>query len=97
VQITKPILLASFALLALALDAIASDPKLESLIDKLSLDEKVAQLSGERLNSLVSNGALSLEKCEKLIPHGIGHVSQFSSCLNLPPDRLAAVVADLQR
>lgn len=31
------------------------------------------------------------------IPHGIEHVSQFSSCVELRPKELAATVAELQR
>ncbi len=64
---------------------------------RLTLEEKVAQLSGVRLNDLVVNGRLSEERCLQRIPHGIGHVSQFASCVEFRPAELAAVVAELQR
>lgn len=69
----------------------------EAALAKLSIEEKVAQLSGVRLNAVVENGKLSLAKCEELIPHGIGHVSQFASCMDMTPEQLAATVAELQQ
>ncbi len=64
---------------------------------KLTWEQKVAQISGIRLNNLIENGTLSEQKCRERIPHGIGHVSQFSSCVPFKPDELAAVVAELQQ
>lgn len=74
-----------------------SDARLDALIARLSPEEKVAQLAGVRLNELMVDGRLSLERAEQLVPHGIGHVSQFASCVALRPAELAATVAELQR
>jgi len=68
----------------------------DEAMSKLTLEEKVAQLTGVRLNALVINGRLSEEECLKQIPHGVGHVSQFSSCVEMRPEELAATVAALQ-
>lgn len=74
-----------------------SDAALDVLIARLSPEEKVAQLAGVRLNDLMVDGRLSLARAEQLVPHGIGHVSQFASCVALRPADLAATVAELQR
>ncbi len=71
--------------------------RIEALIAQLSPEEKIAQLAGVRFNDLVVDGRLDLARCEKLVPHGIGHVSQFASCVALKPSELAATVAELQR
>jgi rhodanese-related sulfurtransferase len=68
----------------------ADDSRLDALIARLSPEEKVAQLAGVRLNELMVDGRLSLERAEKLVPHGIGHVSQFASSVALRPAELAA-------
>jgi beta-glucosidase len=81
----------------LAFASDSADAALDALIARLSPEEKVAQLAGVRLNDLMVDGRLSLARAEKLVPHGIGHVSQFASCVALRPAELAATVAELQR
>lgn len=71
--------------------------QVDRAVSKLSWEEKVAQITGVRLNSLIVDGKLSHQKCREQIPHGIGHVSQFSSCVEFRPRELAEVVAELQQ
>lgn len=67
------------------------------LYNRMTLEEKVAQLHGIVPGSLVDkNGKLSDEKCRKNIPNGIGHVCQFACAQELDPDKLRDFVADLQ-
>jgi len=70
--------------------------KVETLLEKMSDQDKLAQLMGIRPNDLMENGKLSLAKCKALIPHGIGHLCQYSSSLALPPDELRDLVRELQ-
>ncbi len=56
------------------------------LYNRMTLEEKVAQLHGIVPGSLVDkNGKLSDEKCRKNIPNGIGHVCQFACAQELDP------------
>lgn len=69
----------------------------DDLYNRMTLEEKVAQLHGITPGSLVDkNGKLSDEKCRKNIPNGIGHVCQFACAQELAPNELRNFVADLQ-
>lgn len=70
---------------------------IESLIARMTPEEKAAQLHGVWLKDLLKDGQLDLAACREKIPHGVGFVAQFSSCTTLKPDELAGVVAELQR
>ena len=67
-----------------------------ALLAKMTPEEKATQLEGTMLNPLLEGRKFSPEAAKKLIPHGIGHVSQFSSGTDLKPDELIPVVRDLQ-
>ena len=69
---------------------------IDSLIQTMPLEEKVAQLQGAWLKDLVVDGKLSPEKCKELIPFGIGHLAQFSSSIGLAPKELQQLVTDVQ-
>jgi beta-glucosidase len=72
--------------------------KVDSLMSKMSVDEKIAQLCGIRPTELLDeNRKFSVEQCRKKIPDGIGHVSQFSSSMGLPPAELLEFVNGVQR
>lgn len=72
--------------------------KVDSIYERLTMEERVAQLYGIRSNELTdeSGKRLSIEKCRELIPHGIGHVCQFACGLDLEPDALRRFVDELQ-
>lgn len=69
---------------------------IDRIMSQLSEQDKLAQLQGIRPNDLMENGKLSLEKCRKLIPHGIGHLCQFSSSLHMTPEEIRDFVRELQ-
>lgn len=70
----------------------------DSIYDRMSVEERVAQLHGVTPGMLVDkNGKLSDEKCRKNIPFGIGHVCQFACAQESTPDKLRDFVADLQK
>jgi beta-glucosidase len=68
----------------------------DELYSRMTLEEKVAQLCGIRSSELVENGKLSLEKCRKKIPNGIGHISQYACALDMNPNELREFVRELQ-
>lgn len=73
------------------------EEQIDNLISLMTLEEKVAQLTGIWLRDLLDeSGHLSITACEKHIPNGVGHICQFSSATNLKPDELVQAVCDLQ-
>jgi len=68
----------------------------DSIYNKMTLGEKVAQLHGIRPIQLLENGKLSIEKCRKVIPNGVGHISQYACALDLGPNELRDFVQQLQ-
>ncbi len=83
-----------------AVDQPLSSPQIEELVDEvynsLSMEERVAQLHGIRPSHIMKDGKLSLELCRKLIPHGVGHLSQFACMIEMEPNELRDFVRDLQ-
>ena len=68
----------------------------DSVYNSLSPDERAAQIHGIRPALIVENGKLSLAKCRKLIPYGVGHISQFACMQDLKENELRDFTADLQ-
>ena len=77
-----------------------SDPQVEKtvneLYDRMTREERVAQLCGLYAHDLYTDGKLDDEKCRKAMPYGIGHFSQFASNTMMDPDSLRDMVAELQ-
>lgn len=70
--------------------------QVDALYDKMSQEERIAQLRSAYMDDLFDkNGRLDTAKCRELIPHGIGHFSQYASQelidANTLRDRVAAV------
>lgn len=79
-----------------------SSPTLEQHVDQLydsmSRAERVAQLRSIYISALLTpDGKIDEAKCKKLIPNGIGHISQFAMDLGLSPDEQRDRVALLQK
>ncbi|MFI3247604.1 MAG: glycoside hydrolase family 3 N-terminal domain-containing protein [Rikenellaceae bacterium] len=77
-----------------------TNAKLDKLVDEvyasLSMEERVAQLHGIRPRLITVDGQLSKELCDELIPHGVGHISQFACMQDLTPNQMRDFVRDLQ-
>lgn len=73
-----------------------ADDQIREWIAQMPLEEKIAQLYGMRIQDLMENGKISVEKCRKVIPHGAGHVCQFASGVDLDAEQLAEIIRDLQ-
>ena len=68
----------------------------DELYDRMSQEERIAQLRSGYMDVLFDEeGKLDAEKCQELIPYGIGHFSQYASQKPVDPnvlrDRVAAV------
>ncbi|WP_152285632.1 glycoside hydrolase family 3 N-terminal domain-containing protein [Flavicella marina] len=72
------------------------DAMVESLVLKMTTEEKIAQITGMRIKDLLVDGKLSVEKCRELIPNGIGHFCQFSTGQALNPEELRDLVRSIQ-
>ena len=68
----------------------------DSVYDRLSLEEKAAQLYGIYPGDLLVDGKVSLEKCREILPYGVGHICQPSSSQDMDVDQLRAMVRDIQ-
>ena len=76
--------------------AIDMEQRIDDLYDRMSQEERVAQLRSIYMDNLFDEqGHLDTTKCIQLIPNGIGHFSQYASQKPLEPevlrDRVAAV------
>ena len=73
------------------------DNKVDALYEKMSQEERIAQLHGIYLTHLFDeNGKLDTKKCEELIPNGVGHFSQFALNSRKSADELRDMVAEVQ-
>ena len=72
------------------------DRYIDELYDRMSQEERIAQLRSGYMDDLFGeDGKLDPDRCEELIPNGIGHFSQYASQKTMDPnvlrDRVAAV------
>ncbi|MFI3320712.1 MAG: glycoside hydrolase family 3 N-terminal domain-containing protein [Rikenellaceae bacterium] len=68
----------------------------DSIYNKMTTEERVAQLQGIRPREIMVDGKISLDLCRKMIPNGIGHLSQFACMLDYTPNELRDMVRDIQ-
>ena len=73
------------------------DEKVEALMAKMTMDEKLAQIQGTRIRDIMVDGKISKEKFKEHIPFGIGHFCQFSSGQELEPEDLRDLVREIQQ
>lgn len=67
-----------------------------AVYDRLSVEDRAAQLFGIYPSELMVDGVFSLEKCKEVIPYGAGHICQLSSSQSLNADELRQLIADIQ-
>lgn len=74
------------------------DVRVEDLLERMTLEEKIAQLQNIGVDYLVENHKLSEEKAGKFLKNGIGGVRRVAgSRLRLKPREVARVVNEIQR
>src|SRR4051794_40646625 len=70
---------------------------IDDLIDRMTLDEKVAQLGGVWVTDLVSESGFDEAKADERLRHGIGHVTRIGASTALVPDASADLMNTIQR
>ena len=71
--------------------------RVESLIEMMTIEEKVAQLGSAWVFQLTEKGQFSREKAEPLLRHGLGHVTRISGASDLTPRDAARLANEIQR
>ena len=72
------------------------DLLVDSVYDRLSMEEKIAQLTGIEPAEIMVDGKLSIEKCREVMPYGIGHICQYGDRLDVSPEELRDFVKAIQ-
>ncbi len=73
------------------------DERVESLLEMMTLEEKVAQLGSAWVFQLSEKGQFSPEKAGPLLRHGLGHVTRISGASDLTPQDAARLANEIQR
>lgn len=86
------------ALILTGCNSMDMDKYVDELYDRMSQDERIAQLRSCYMDQLFDDqGNLDTAKCRELIPHGVGHFSQYASQNQVGPDVLRDRVAAVQK
>ncbi len=78
----------------------ASEPierRLQDLLERMTLDEKLAQLGCVWSTALIENNSFSHEKARRALANGTGHITRIGSSTGLRPRESAAFMNDIQR
>jgi beta-glucosidase len=71
--------------------------KVEELIGKMTLEEKIAQLGSVSIGDLLEEGRFSAEKARRVIPNGIGQITRIAGWAKLAPKETAELANEVQR
>jgi beta-glucosidase len=71
--------------------------RVESLLEMMTLEEKVAQLGSAWVFQLTEDGQLSDEKARDLLSDGLGHVTRVSGASDLGAEDAAHLANEIQR
>ena len=74
----------------------AFQAQVDAVYDRLSVEDRAAQLFGIYPSELMVDGKFSVEKCREVIPYGAGHICQLSSSQSLNADELRELIAQIQ-
>ncbi|HTW97353.1 MAG TPA: glycoside hydrolase family 3 N-terminal domain-containing protein [Acidimicrobiales bacterium] len=73
------------------------DERADDLLARMTLDEKLAQLSCAWISSLMDRDGFSADRAREVAPHGIGEVTRISGATALLPHETAELANELQR
>ena len=75
------------------------DERVDDLLARMSLDEKLAQIGSVWSTELVEDGAFSSERAEEHLRHGTGHVTRIGGATGRRPrvERDLAALPMLER
>ena len=71
--------------------------KIEGLLRKMTLEEKIAQLGSIPIRDLMEDGKFSLEKAQKFLINGIGQITRVAGGFKLEPKEVAEIVNTIQK
>jgi len=78
--------------------AISTDERVDALLSELTVDEKLAQITGIWVTDLIDRERQIIpEKLTKRLGHGIGHLTRVGASSLLPPLESAKLANTLQR
>ena len=96
----KFVFAALLPLLAVCCRQADNEDSLDKLVDsvyaRLSLEEKVAQITAIEPAEITVDGKFSIEKFREIIPYGIGHICQYADRSDMSPDELRDMVKTVQ-
>jgi beta-glucosidase len=75
----------------------AVDDRVEDLLARMTVDEKLAQIGSIWITELVNGEHFDADHAGKLLEHGIGHVTRISASTGLRPPASAALLNQIQR
>ncbi len=70
---------------------------MDDLLQRMSIEEKLAQLGAVRFPDMVQDGHVDTETVLRVIPHGIGQVTRIGATTGLEPEQSAELVNQIQR
>jgi beta-glucosidase len=73
------------------------DDRIDDLVDRMTLPEKVAQLGGIWITELVSPDGFDAGRAAEKLGDGIGHVTRIGASTGLRPAESAALMNEVQR
>ncbi len=73
------------------------DERLDDLLGRMTLDEKLAQITGIWLTELVNGDRFDATHVAKTLEHGIGHVTRIGASTGLRPEASARLMNQIQR
>jgi beta-glucosidase len=73
------------------------DARVEDLLERMTLEEKLAQLGCVWSTQLVENDAFSRAKADALLANGTGHITRIGASTGLRPNESAAFANAIQR
>jgi beta-glucosidase len=74
----------------------AADARVDDLLGRMTIEEKVAQLGGVWITGLVHDDAFDEERAHQLLEHGIGQVTRIGASTGLRPSESAALLNQIQ-
>lgn len=76
------------------------EERVKDLLSRMTLEEKVAQLSSARMGDVISDMetmSFSAEKARKNVPNGCGYLSRIGGATDLFPREIARLTNEIQR
>ncbi|TFG24669.1 MAG: beta-glucosidase [Promethearchaeota archaeon] len=73
------------------------EKRVDDLISRMTIEEKVAQLGSQYAPSLMERTELSHDKMNKLIGKGIGQITRIGGTLNITPEESVKIANGIQK